>query len=197
MLVAAERLIDTPVMSLQTGGRLARTKAPVIDPRNLTILAYELQGQHLDIHPSFLRMIDVRELSNMGLIVDSSDEFIGLDDVIKIKEVYEMHFELLGVTVRDSRKRKLGKVTGYSLEPGTFLIIQLNVKRPLLKSFNDTELIIDRSQIVEISDEEIIIKQDETPLSPAKRATSVYANPFRNAGQQPQPETITTQQEHS
>jgi hypothetical protein len=85
MLIAAERLINTPVMSLQTGGQLAHTKTPLIDPRNLMIIAYELQGPALDAHPSFLLMSDVRELSNLGLIVDSSDEFVGVDDVIKIR----------------------------------------------------------------------------------------------------------------
>lgn len=177
-------------MSLQTGGQLARTKAPLIDPRDLSIIAYELDGPRLDAHPSFLRMIDVRELSNLGLIVDSSDEFIGLDDVIKIKEIYDLHFALVDMTVRDVKKRKLGKVTSYSLEPGTFQIVQLNVKRPLLKSLSDTELIIDRSQIVEINDDEIIIKHDETPLTPVKRAANAYTNPFR--GQTPQAEAIRT-----
>lgn len=192
MLIAGERLIDTPVMSLQTGGQLARTKTPLIDPRNLTIVAYELEGPQLDQHPSFLRMADVRELSNLGLIVDSSDEFIGLDDVLKIKEVYDFHFELLNLTVRDKSKRKLGKVTGYSLEPGSFIIKQLNVKRPLLKSLSDTELMIDRTQIIEVTDEDIIINHDETPLTPVGRAATAYTNPFR--GQTPQPEAIDRRQ---
>jgi hypothetical protein len=110
MLIAFERLLNIPVMSLQTGAQLARTKSPLIDPRNLMIVAYELEGPALDEQPSFLRMADVRELSNLGLIVDSSEEFIGLDDVLKIREVYDFGFDLIGKTVRDERRNKLGKV---------------------------------------------------------------------------------------
>ena len=181
-------------MSLQTGGQLARTKLPLIDPRNLTILAYELTGPLLNEQPSFLRISDVRELSNLGLIVDSSDEFIGLDDVIKIKEVYEFQFDILGKTVVDEKKHRLGKVTGYSLEPETFTIIQLNVKRPLLKSFTDTELIIHRSQIVEVDDTTITIQNDEREHAPVKRAAQAYTNPFRGSAQ---PETIKSSQSSS
>lgn len=188
MLIAASRLDNVPVMSLQTGGQLARAVRPVIDPRNLMIMAYELDGPALDTHPSFLLIQDVRELSNIGLIVDSSDEFIGLDDVIKLREVYDFQFELPGKTVIDQAKRKLGKVTSYSIEPESFMVKQLNVKRPLLKSFNDTELLIDRSQINEITDDAIIITHDEREPSPVKRAAKAYTNPFR--GQSPQPEAI-------
>lgn len=194
MLLSSTRLIDTPVMSLQTGGQLARTKSPLIDPRNLTILAYEVTGPLLNEHPSFLRIIDVRELSNLGLIIDSSDEFIGLNDVIKIKEVYDFHFEIIGKSVIDEQKHRLGKVTGYSLEPETFTIVQLNVKRPLLKSFTDTELIIHRSQIVEVDDDTITIKNDERQHIPVQNGAKVYANPFRGTVQ---PEATATNQSSS
>lgn len=186
MLITAERLIDTPVMSLQTGGQLARTKTPLIDPRNLMIVAYELDGPSLDTKPSFLMMSDVRELSNLGLIVDSSDEFIGLNDVIRIREVYDIGFQLIGKTVRDTKDAKLGKVTGYSIEPGSFMIKQLNVKRPFLKSFTDTELIIDRMQITEVNDTEIIISNDERQPTPVKQAAKSFTNPFRGVGAQPE-----------
>lgn len=188
MLIAASRLDNAPVMSLQTGGQLARTKRPVIDPRNLSIIAYELDGPSLDTRPSFLLIQDVRELSNLGLIVDSSDEFVGVNDVIKLKEVHDFEFTLIGKNVVDQNKHKLGKVSSYSIEPESFLIKQLNVRRPLLKSFNDTELLIDRTQITEITDDTITIAHDEREPSPVKRAAKAYTNPFR--GQTTQPEAI-------
>lgn len=188
MLIASSRLDNIPVMSLQTGGQLARTKRPLIDPRNLMIIAYEVEGHSLDMHPSFLRIADVRELSNLGLIVDSSEEFVGVDDVLKVQEVYSFGFELLGKSVRDEKKHRLGKVVGYSVEPGSFMIKQLNIRRPLLKSLTDTELIIDRTQIIEVSDAEIIIKNDERQPEPVKHTGKAYTNPFR--GSAPQPEAI-------
>ncbi len=192
MLISAQQLLGTPVMSLQTGGQLARVASLVIDPRNLTIVAFELEGPSLDTKPSFLCLPDVRELSNMGLIVDSSDEFVGVDDVIKIKEVYEFHFVLNDKLVVDEKNHRLGKVNAYSVEPGSFLIKQLNVKRPLLKSLTDTELLIDRTQIIEVSDDKITIKNDERQPAAVRPAAKTYTNPFR--GTTPQPEAIDTDQ---
>lgn len=191
MLTTASQLIHVPVMSLQTGTELARTTAAVIDPRTLSIIAYELSGPLLDEHPSFLRVADIREQSNIGLIVDSSDEFVGLDDVIKLKEVYEFNFEIVGLPVVDEKGKKLGKVDGYTIELESFIIQQINVKRPILKSLGDTELLIHRSQIVKVSDTVITVKSGSVNAEPVKAAVSGYVNPFRQPGKA-QPEAIET-----
>lgn len=193
MLLLGSRLIGVPIMGLQTGTALARTSRAIIDPRNLSIVAYELSGPLLDREPSLLRIVDIRELSDIGMIVDSSDEFISPDDVIKIQSIYDLHFDLIGLKVIDEKKHKLGKVASYTLEATSFVIEQLNVKRPLLKSFSDTELLVHRSQIVEINDTTIIVRStDEKVHEPVKQAIRSYSNPFR--GSTPQPEATTARQ---
>ena len=189
MLVLGSRLDETPVMSLQTGTRLAQTGTPLINPANLKIIAFELNGPLLTEHPSFLRTADIREIGPIGMIIDSSDELIGLDDVIKIKELYELHFSLIGMNVVDEHKRKLGKVDGYTIETHSFVIQQINVKRGLLKGLTDTGLLIHRSQITEINDTTIIVKTTAKKISPEpvmKATRHDYINPFRNP--MPQPE---------
>lgn len=185
MLLPHDRLLNTPVMSLQTGSELARTSKILIDPRDLTVVAYQLDGNMLDEHPSFLMPVDVRELSNLGLIVDSSDEFVGLDDVIKIKQVYDFKFDLMGLDVVDDKKHKLGKVQGYSVDSGSFSIQQLAVKRPLLKSFGETGLLIHRSQVIEVSDSYVKVKST-SEAEPAKQPMREYTNPFRAGSVQPE-----------
>jgi uncharacterized protein YrrD len=189
MLISQQRLVHTPVMSLQTGAELARTKSILIDPRDLTVVAYELEGPMLDEHPSFLRPADVRELSNLGFIVDSSDEFVGLDDVIKIRQVYDFAFDLINLDVFDDKKHKLGKVQRYNLDSGSFSVEQLVVKRPLLRSLSDTELLISRSQILEVNDERIVVRSTATKEEPLRETLREYANPFRSTA--PQPEAIS------
>lgn len=185
MLISYERLLNTPVMSLQTGAELATTCRILVDPRDLTITAYELDGPVLDKRPSFLRPVDVRELSNLGFIVDSSDEFVELDDVIRIKQVYEYDFDLQGLEVIDERKKKLGKVTGFNVDSESFSVQQLVVKRPLFKSFGETELLIDRSQIIEVRDTYVKVRSATTE-QPARSVVREYANPFRTGNVQPE-----------
>lgn len=185
MLIPHERLLSRPVMSLQTGSELAHTSNILVDPRDLTVVAYELDGNMLDEHPSFLRPVDVRELSNLGLIVDSSDEFVGLDDVIKIKQIYNFKFQLIGLDVIDEKKHKLGKVQAFNVDTGSFAIQQIVVKRPLLKSLSEAELLIHRTQILEVDNNRILVKSTATK-EPLRESIREYANPFRSSAAQPE-----------
>lgn len=174
-------------MGLQTGTELAKTATPLIDPSNLKIVAYEVSGQLLTEHPSLIRVADVRELSDIGMIIDSSDEFIGLKDVIKIHELYQLGFSLLGMNVIDETKRKLGKVDDYSLDSSSFIIQQLSIKRGLMKSLTDTSLLIHRSQIVEINNDYIVVQTAAQRLEPITQAgRQAFLNPFRSVPAQPE-----------
>lgn len=184
MLITGSRLIDAPVMGLQTGGELGRIARPIIDPHTLSVVAYEVTGPLLDTHPSLLRIADVREFSDIGVIVDSSDEFVSPDDVINLGHVYKLNFTPEGMPVVDEKHHKLGKVTGYTLETNGFVIQQLNVKRPLFKSLNDTELLVHRTQITEITDHEIIVRaQASIPEPVSQSVRTAYVNPFRKSAQ--------------
>lgn len=191
MLLPSTRFIDTPVMSLQTGSELGRTIKPIINPRELSIVAFELHGINLDYDPSLLRINDIREIGPMGMIIDSSDELISVSDVIKIKEIYELNLELVGLKVIDDKKRNVGKVTGFTLDASSFFIQQLQVKRPLLKSFGDTEFLIHRSQVVKITDDYLLVKSPDIrhKEAVAEPTGQMFENPFRKPAQ-PAPETI-------
>ena len=145
MMLLGSTLTKAPVMGLQTGSEIAQTKTAIIDPATLAVVAYVVEGPLLEDGVWLLRIADVRELSDLGFIVDSTDEFIHPEDVLKINEVYNLNFPLLEMPVIDERRSKLGKVIDFTLETGTFMVQQLTVRRPLLKSFNDTELLIHRS----------------------------------------------------
>jgi len=190
VLILGSRAIGTPVMSLQTGTRLAETSRAIIDPGKLTIFAFELEGPLLTDRPSFLRTQDIRETGAIGMIIDSADEFVGLNDIIKLQELYELGFPLVGMKVVDEHKRKLGKVEDYSLETNSFVIQQLTIRRGLLRGITDTGLLVHRSQIVEINDAHIVVKGNDTrTTAPAEKIRAVaaeYANPFRQPSPRPE-----------
>lgn len=192
MQIPGSKLIGTHILGLQTGTQLAVLKNPVIDPSNLKIEAYEVDGPLLNQRPSFIRIADVRELSDIGMIIDSNDEFIGADDVIVIDKLYKLGFRLIGLNVIDEMKNKLGKVADYTVDTGSFIIQQLSVKRGVIKSITDTELLIHRSQIVEINDREIIVNATPKKLEAVPKKTLNYLNPFRQTPQAGNSNSITT-----
>lgn len=181
MLLLGSRLLNFPIMGLQTGSELARTVQPVIDPASLSIIAYTVSSPLLDgTVPAFLRIADARELSDIGLIVDSVDEFVRLGDVIHLDEIYSLHFSVVGMKVVDEKRRKLGKVYDFTIDVGDFSIQQLSIKRPFVQRLSDPELLVHRSQIIEITAEAIVVhSKAEVPEHTRVSTPGAYVNPFR------------------
>lgn len=190
MLINEAQLNGTPVMSLQTGKELARASIAIINPHNLSIIAYEVVGPLLVNNPSYLRVADIREIGNLGFIVDSSDEFLEEEDIVNDRDIYLMKYSLLGKTVIDEHRNKMGKVNDYSVDIDSFVIEQIIVKRPFLKSLKDDELIVHRGQVIEVTDDAIVIRSGKVKDTASVRTSRHYVNPFRSSA--PQPETIHT-----
>ena len=194
MLLLGKRLLRIPVMSLQVGTKIADTVRPVIDPHTLSIIAYEVDGPLLTQRPSFIRIADIRELSDLGMIVDSSDELVIADDIISLRKILTLDFHLITMHVVDTHGKKLGKVDDYTLDTDNFLIQQLSVHGGIISSLSSTGHMIHRSQIVEISDATITVQGTEKKLTDLETEGAIhqtYNNPFRKRPE-PQPETAKT-----
>jgi len=186
MLLPGSKLINTPIMGLQTGAKLAQTSKAIIDPSNLKIIGYIVDGPLLSDHPSIIRMADVRELSDIGMIIDSNDEFIGTEDVIKVNEIYRLNFDPIGMKISEENGGKLGVVSDYNVDSSSFIIQQLSVRRGLIKSLTTSSLLVHRSQIIEINNKEIIVKTTAERIEPIKHISkNDFVNPFRNTNPQP------------
>lgn len=183
MLVLKERLIDVPIMSLQTGAQIATTERPIIDPRQLTIVAFYCQGPKLDVSPAILHVDDIREAGALGFIVDDADVIMSPNDLVRLQQVIGFNFSLDGKLVVDERGQKLGKVGNYTVDMRSFYITQLQVQPSLLQSWSTAQVLIGRNQIIEISDSKIIVKAATVKEEQPKHA--VPHNPFK---QQPQAE---------
>lgn len=190
MLISLAELVDIPVMSLQTGTEVAYTVDPIVDPATLDILAYELEGDSLDMQPAFLRVQDIRELSDMGFIIDSSDELISLDDIVNHAALYKNPLHLEGMRVIDDTGLQLGKVESAIMNTSTFRIEQLQVKLPLLKRFIETNLLINHTQIKDITEDTVVVRsgtiKEKTEEASSRRRV---VNPFRG-NTPPQPESV-------
>ena len=185
MLILASKLLNTPIMGLQTGSQLALTGNAIINPENLQILAYQLKANSFSNEEMLIRIADIRELSRIGFIIDSGEDFILPTDVIKIEEIIDLDFDILSLKVEDEKGSKIGRIIDYTLSLADFSVQQLIVKRPFLKSLNDTTLTIHRSQIVAINDDTITIlhEKEESPQKRAEKTQNFvpnYINPFRD-----------------
>ncbi len=182
MLLSYTSLSDYPVMSLHVGGEIARLKEPIIDPNDMSVIGYVVDGSLIRGEVgNILSMRDVREFANIGAIIDSTDALSHREDVIKIDKIMSLNFHLIGHKVVTKKGTKLGRVVDFTLNPDTFLIQQLVVKRPAVKAFLDPELLIGRSQIAEVDDERVVVKDEEAKIRAQAEADfkQNFVNPFR------------------
>lgn len=184
MLILKERLTDVPILSLQTGAKLATTSQPIIDPRELTIVAFYCQGPLLDFNPAILHIDDIREFSTLGFIVDSADVIMPPDGLVRLQQVINFNFVLTDKLVVDDTGHKIGKVANYIVDSNSFYIQQIIVQPQIWKAWNTAEIRISRQQIIEITDKQIIVKAPTVPKTVPAVRHALPQNPFK----QPQPE---------
>lgn len=191
MLVIGSGMINDPVLSLHVGGQVADTISAVIDPENLKIMAYVVDGPAIKNDPELgdiLDTNDIREVSHDGLIIDSTDVFINREDVMRLDEVMGLNFDLIGLKVVTPKGKKIGKVVDYTVDSTSFMVYQLIVQKPMgLATFGEPQLTINRSQILEIDDYTVTIKHEHEQVKVKEKKTEEaveeapreYVNPFR------------------
>lgn len=183
MLVTASKLIGARILSMHAGGAIGRIVEPIVDPDTLKIIAFRLEGGPIPrTGANLLDVSSVREYSSLGMVIDSIDELVDPEDVVKIAKVLALNFSLIGLKVETKKGSKLGKVLDYTITSDNFTVQQLIVKRPLHKSLVDPELTIHRKEIVEITDYKVIVKDEEKVLKEkAEKEDFVpnFVNPFR------------------
>ena len=190
MLITASNLINTNVLSLQSSGPIGFVAEPIIDPDSLKIIAFRLSGPLVNNAENILDAKSIREYSKLGMVIDSSDELVSSADVIHIDKILKLNFSLIGLKVETKKGTKLGKVIDYTVTDDNFTVKQLIVKRPLIKSFSDSELTIPRTEIVEITDYKIIVKDEEKVIrARAEKEDFIpnFVNPFRKSELSPSP----------
>ena len=167
------------------GGPIAWVDAEIVDPEKLKIVAFYVGGPAIQNDPEvgeILESRDVREFSNLGMIVDSEEVFVNQGDVAKLDKILSLNFSLIGLKVETKKGSKLGKIIDFVVDTETFMVLQLIVKRPLAKALLDPELTIPRKEIVEVNDYKIIVKDEEDKIR--KKAVKEefipnFVNPFR------------------
>lgn len=175
-------------MSLQTGTELARTAAPIIDPRTLKIVALFVEGPLLDVVEPVLHTSDIREVSDIGYIVDDSSVLMPTDGLVRLEEIIDFKFELINLPVVDRHGRNLGKVADYAYDPLSYIIMQLFTHQSLLRSLSTASNVIHRQQIVSVTNEKIVVESatiKDKIVENAEAARGALVNPFRGSQAEP------------
>ena len=156
MLQLSAALLNKNVMSLRTGQAIATVTAAIFNPNNPKIEGFYCQDR-FDKRELILLYQDIREVLKQGYVVNDHAVLAEPDDLIRLKDVLELNYELIGKPVQTITKHKVGKVSDYATETETMYVQKIYVAQSIFKSLTGGSLSVDRTQINEITPKRIII----------------------------------------
>lgn len=156
MLQLSGMIVNHPLLSLRTGTQVGMVVSPIINPNNLKIEGFLC---HDDASRKQLVLVsqDIRDILPQGIVINDQDVLTDPSELVRMTDVLQINFELIGKKVETSDKTKLGKVSDYAIETSSMYIQKIYVSQSIFKNFSTGNLGIDRTQIVEITDKKIIV----------------------------------------
>jgi sporulation protein YlmC with PRC-barrel domain len=166
MLQLSASLLNKSVFSLRTGQPVARVTGAVFNPNNLKIEGFYCQDS-VNKQTLVLLYQDIREVLKEGFVVNDHDVLVDPGELVRLKDILALKFELIGKQVETTSKQKIGKVSDFAVETETMFVQKIYASQSLLKSLTGGSLSIDRSQINEITNKRIVINDllDDTRVT--------------------------------
>jgi hypothetical protein len=170
MYTLASQLVELPIMSLQLGLPIARPTSLIINPTTLEVMAMGCKPLQGNEDEGVVLLRDVRQFANDCIIIDGLDEIEQLDDIVRLRELGRHRFNPVDKLVVDESGQRLGKVEDYTINLKTFLVQKLYVHQSLMKSILFNNLVIDRTQIIDVTPKRFTVRDASThqPLLQAK-----------------------------
>ena len=158
MLQLSNSLLNKSVLSLRTGTPIATITGALINPDTLKIEGFYCEDR-FDKRQLILLYQDIRDMLAQGYVVNDHDVLAEPTELVRLKKVLDLNFEMIGKQVVTVGKQRVGKVSDYATETETMFIQKIYVSQSILKSFTGGSLSIDRTQINEITPKRIIINE--------------------------------------
>ena len=171
MLQLSASLLNKSVLSLRTGTPIAKVVGPIINPDSLKVEGFYCEDS-FDKRQLVLLSQDIRDIMSNGYVVNDHDVLTEPEELVRLKKVLELNFDLMGKQVVTTGKQKVGKVSDYATDTGTMFVQKIYVAQSILKSLTGGSLSIDRNQVNEITPKRIIIN-DLMKKAPAAATAAI------------------------
>lgn len=171
MLQLSGNLYNCPILSLRSGDQVATATEPIINPKFLKVEGFYCSDSQSK-EQLILVGIDIREFSKQGIIIDDHDVLTEPADLVRLRDVLALDFQLLKKPVETVAKSKVGIVKEFAVETSSMYVQKLYVTRPFWQNLSISTLSVDRSQIVEVTSKRIVINDLLEPTQEAAPAVA-------------------------
>lgn len=154
MFIHAKQILNKPVFSKEEEEYIGKVLEIIVSPENYQLLGF-LVSQSFS-KPKIVSEIDVLELTPEGLLINSANSLLEIDEVLKIKEIFDRQLKIIGAKAETESQRQLGKVFDFVIETNINALVKFYIKGGLLSPV----LILPPEKVVKIEKGKIIFSED-------------------------------------
>lgn len=153
-----QSLAGKQVMSLRSGAAIGQIIDVIIDPNSLKIEGWETTNVYTK-KTAIVLGSEIRDILPQGIVVNDHAALSEHEDLVRLKPIIDLQFELINKPVITDHKKRLGKVSDYAFDKDSLFIKKIYVNQPLIKSLSGGSLVIDRTQVVEVTNRKIVVRE--------------------------------------
>jgi len=138
-------------------------RRPVIDMPTLEIIAFycETSRQKRQL---VLMSRDIRQLASDCIIIDNEEELTDPEDIIRLKDTLETAYNPIDKPVVSENGHRLGSIEDYTVNLETNRLQKLHVRQSILRAWLGSNLVIDRTQIIDVTPHRIVVREPTVKL---------------------------------
>lgn len=153
LLVLASDIIKLPVAAIDLSARVGKVRDVFVDTDTGDFIGVTVTVDWLG-KPKFVTAQDIVAIEPRGLIVKTSSHLVEIEEIVKVKKIYEKRFRLIGLSVITQSGRRLGKVTDLVISTQTNKVVRIYVGSWL------QDRIIPWHKIVKIDRKAVVVEDD-------------------------------------
>jgi len=159
MQLLGSKIIGSDVFSVHAGHNIAKVRGWIVDQKDLKLSLLIVEARNKNI--MYLQTGDIRSIgiiNGPSVIIDYEEKLSDKDDLIRQKDTIESKFDLMGAKVYTQSGKKIGRVKDLSIDYQDFFVLKLHIKARAIQRVLNERLLVDRTDIVEIKKDRIIVK---------------------------------------
>jgi len=164
------KIIGMPVFSPESVRPHFSVQDIVFDPENGKVIGFvvDRRGQNL-ISP-----MDIISIKN-GVLIRDANDLVEVDDVLRVKEVFDDGRNIIGKKVQTESGVGLGKVIDASIDREGLSLVKIFTAKVVLGMVHHDQRVFPLKNIIEVTDRFVIVKDDEGKVTEKQKKADTAA----------------------
>jgi sporulation protein YlmC with PRC-barrel domain len=177
MMRLSNQFDQLPVLSLHAGQPIGHVTGLLIDPHKLTVAGFWCQTLRATT-PSVLLPNAIRDIQGLkGFIIDHEDNLSEPQELVRLREILDINYQLPDKKIITQSKQRLGKVVDFVVDDLSWRITKLHAERPAWKAFVSNAFTIDRDAIVSLDDKHVVVRDATVTATEPLAAPAITPTP--------------------